>query len=82
MMYWICHKLNFLRGASYIDSSGWIKKIIKNLKNKYDKRFQYATTVALGYEEINWNPERVWSIILLINKNKCKRMIYTSKIDD
>ena len=33
-----------------------------NSKNKDDKRFQYAVTVALNYEEINWNPERVSNI--------------------
>ena len=26
MMYYKCHKVNFRRGGSYIDSSDWIKK--------------------------------------------------------
>ena len=27
-----CHKINFKRGGSYIDSIDWIKKATKNLK--------------------------------------------------
>ena len=55
---------NFKCGGSYIDSPDWInkKKVTMNSKNKDDKCFQYAVTVALNYEEINWNPERVSNI--------------------
>ena len=49
-MYCKCHKVNFKRGGSYIDSPDWIKS------------FQYAATVALNYEEIKWNPEKVSNI--------------------
>ena len=59
-MYYKCHKVNFKHGGSYIDSPDWIKKkkATVNSENMDDKCFQYATTVALNYEEIKWNPEK------------------------
>ena len=38
--------------------------------------------VALNYEEIIWNPERVTNIKLLRSKYKWKGINYPSKIDD
>ena len=68
-MYYICHKLNFKCGWSYIDSPDWIKSknAIVNPKNEDDKCLQYATTVALNYEETEWNPESVSNIKPFIN---------------
>ena len=53
-MYYKCYKVSFRRGGSYIDSPDWIKKKYStiNPKNKYDKCFQHAVTVALNYEKI------------------------------
>ena len=34
LMYYRCHKVNFRRGGSYIDSSDWIKKEKSNNKSK------------------------------------------------
>ena len=44
MMYFKCHKMNFRRGGSYIDSPDWIKKEKATIdpKDKDDKCFQYA----------------------------------------
>ena len=44
MMYFKCHKVNFRRGGSYIDSPDWIKKEKATIdpKDKDDKCFQYA----------------------------------------
>ena len=53
-----------------------------NLKNEDDKCFQYAVTVALNYEEINWNPERVSNIKPFTNKKNWEGINYPSKIDD
>ena len=44
------------------------KKATINPKNNDDKCFQYTTTVALNYNEIEYNPERVSNILLLISK--------------
>ena len=52
-----------------------------NPKNE-DKCFQYAVTVALSYEEIKWNPERVSNIKSFINKCNWKGINYPSKTDD
>ena len=70
LMYYKCHKVDFRLSGSYIDSPDWIKKkkTAINPKNKDDKCFQSAVTVALNYEEINWNPERVSNIKPFINK--------------
>ena len=53
-----------------------------NPKNTDGKCFQYAATVALNYEEIRWNPERVPNIKLFRNKYNWKGINYPSKIDD
>ena len=52
-MYYKCHKVNFRRKGSYLDSPDWIKKkkATTNRKNKGDKCFPYAETVPLHYEE-------------------------------
>ena len=74
MMYYKCHKVNFICGGSYFDSADWIKKkkTTINPRNKNDECFAYAVTVSLNYEEIKWNPERVSNIKQFINKYKWK----------
>ena len=70
LMYDKCHKVNFKRDGSCINSPDWIKnkKTTINPKSKDDKCFQYAATAALTYEEIESDPERVSNIKSLINK--------------
>ena len=58
------------------------KKAKMNSKNIDKKFFQYAATVALNYEEVKWNPERVSNIKTFINKYNWKLINYSSKIDD
>ena len=84
LMYYKCHKVNFKRGDSFIDSSDWIKKkkAAINTRNTDDKCFQYAATVALNYEEIKRNPEIVSNVKPFINKYNWKGMNYPSKTDD
>ena len=82
LMFYKCRKVNFRRGGSYIDSSNWIKKATINPKNIDDKCFQYAVTVVLNYEGINWNTEGISNIKPFINKYSWKGINYTSKIDD
>ena len=83
-MYYKCHKVNFKRGGSYIDLPDWIKKKKVTINPKYedDKCFQWAAAVALNYQEIKWNPERVSSIIPFINKYNWEGINYPSKIGD
>ena len=72
MMHDKCQNVNLRRGGSYIDSPDWIKKATKDSKNKDDKCFQYAITVALNYGEIESHAERVSNIKPFINKYKWK----------
>ena len=74
LMYYKCYKENFRRHGPYIDSPNWIKKTkaTTNPKNKDDKCFQYAVTVALNYGEIESHPERVLNTEPVINKYKWK----------
>ena len=84
LMYYKCYKVNFKRVGSYIDSQDWIKKRKATIipRNEDDKCFHFAATVALNYQRIKWNPERVSNIKSFINKYNWKGMSYPSKIDD
>ena len=66
LLYYKCHRITFNRGGSYIDSPDWIKnkKVTINPINKKDNKcFQYAVTVALNYEEIKKDPQRITKIM-------------------
>ena len=58
------------------------KKATINLKNKDDKCFQCTETVALNYDETEWNPERISNVKLFINKYNWEGINYQSKLDD
>ena len=53
--------MNLTRGSSYLPLPKWLahKKAIMNLKNADQECFKWAVLVALRWEEINNNPERV-----------------------
>ena len=55
------NKVSFSRGESYIDSLK-NKKATINPKNNDDKCFQYALIVALNYEKIKKDPQRISKI--------------------
>ena len=57
-------------------------KAVINPTNEDDKYFQCAVTVALNYEEIKWNLEKVSNIKPFINKYKWEGKNYSSEIDD
>ena len=61
LMHYKCHKISLNRGGSYIDSPKWLgnKKSTINPKNNDDKCFQYAVTVALNHQSIQYNPGRI-----------------------
>ena len=64
LMYYKCHKVNSKRGDSYIDSPNWMKM----------NKGTINPTVALNYDEIKWNSERVSNIWAFINKYNWERM--------
>ena len=58
------NKVSLSRGGSYIDFPKWLKnkKVTINHKNNDDKCFQYTLAVALNYQKVKNNPERVSKI--------------------
>ena len=77
--------INFNRGGPYIDSSYWIKSIratINPINKKDNKCFQYAVTVALNYEEIKKDPQRMTKINPFINKYNWEGLNFLSEKDD
>ena len=85
-MYYKSHKINFGRGGSYIASPDWIKnkKGTKNpnLNKKENKCFKYAITVALNYEEIKIDPQKITKIKPYIDKYNWEGINYRSEKDD
>ena len=85
LLYYKCHKINLNCGGSYIDSSYWIKNkkaAINHVKKEDNKCFQYAVTVALNFEEIKKDPQRITKIKPFINKYNWEGISYRSEIDD
>ena len=73
LLHYKCHKINPECGGSYIVCPDWIKKkkaTLNPINKKDDKCFQYAITVALNYEEIEKDAERIIKANLFINKYK------------
>ena len=81
LMYCKCHKVNFKRSGLYTDSPDWIKNKKATIisKNKDNKCFQYAATVALNYKKIKCNPARISNIKPFIDKYSLERINYSSK---
>ena len=78
------HKITLNRGGSYIDSPKWLrnKKATVNPKNKDDKCFQYALIVALNYQNIKNNPERISKIKPFIDQYNFKETSFSSHQKD
>ena len=55
------HRLNLMRGSSYVPLSDWLmkKKAIINAKNSDMECFKWSVIAAMKWEEIGNNPERV-----------------------
>ena len=56
------------------------KAIINPINKKYNKCFQYAITVALNYEEIKKDPQRITKIKPFINKYNWKGINFPKKM--
>ena len=81
LLYYKYHKVNLMRGASYIDSPDWIKnKATINSNNKYDGNcFKQHVTLALNHVEIEKSLERITKIKSFIDKHNLKGMNYQSE---
>ena len=82
--YYNLNKVSLSIGGSYIDSPKWLKnkKATINPKNKDDKCFQYAVTVALNYDQTKDHPERISKIKPFIDKCNWKEMDFPSHSKD
>ena len=60
-LYYDLNRITISKGGSYIESPKWLKdkKCIVNQKNNDNKCFQYAATLALNFDDIDRNPQKV-----------------------
>ena len=63
-LYYDLNRMTISKGGSYIESPKWLKdkKCTINQKNTDDKCFQYATTLALNFNNIDKHPQRISKI--------------------
>ena len=63
-LYYDLNRITISKGGSYIESSKWLKdkKCAINQKNTDNKCFQYATTLALNFNNIDKHHQRISKI--------------------
>ena len=83
-VYYNLNKTSLSRGGSYIDSPKWLKNTNAtiNPKNNDDKCFQYAVAVALNYEQIEKDPQRISEIKPFIDQYNWKEIKFPSHKKD
>ena len=79
-LYYDLNKVSISKGGSYIDSPKWLKnkKSTINPKNNDYKCFQYAITLALNYDKIDRNPQRISKIKPFIENHNWKDIDFPS----
>ena len=85
LLYCKCHETNPNCGRSYISSPDWIKNkqvTINHISKKDNKCFQYAVTVALSYEEIKKDAQRITKAKRFRNKYNWEGINFPSEKDD
>ena len=83
-LYYDLNKISLSRSESYIDSPEWLKnkKATINPKNNDYKCFQYALTVALNYEQIKKDAQRISKIKPSIDQYNWKEIDFPSRRED
>ena len=84
-LYYNLNKLSLSRGGSYVDSPIWLKnkKARIDPQNKKDDRcFQHAVTVALNYQKIEKNSERISKVKPFIDQYNWKGIDFPSHSKD
>ena len=83
-LYYDLNKVNISKGGSYIDSPKWLKnkKSTINPKNNDYKCFQYSITLALNYDKIDRNPQRISKIKPFIENYIWKDIDFPSRRKD
>ena len=85
LLFYKCYKINFKHGGSYIHYPDWTKdkKATINPMNKKDNKcFQYAVTVALNYEEIKKESQKMTKLKPFIDKYNSAEINYLPEKDD
>ena len=67
---YIFHKVNLKTSGSYVEATEWLKSkgATINCQNDDDKCFQYVITIALNYDEIGNNHQRVNKVKPFVDK--------------
>ena len=84
-LYYNLNKVSLSSCGSYIDSPKWLKnkKVTINPQNEKDDRcFQHAVTVALNYEKIKKDPQRISNIKPFIDQYNWKEIDFPSHSKD
>ena len=83
-LYCDLNKISISKGGSYIDSPKWLKdkKSAINQKNNDYKCFQYALTLALNYDKIDRNPQRISKVKPFIEEYNWKDIDFPSTSKD
>ena len=83
-LYYGLHKISLNKGGSYIDSPKWLtnKGATINPENKDNECFKYAITVALDYEKIGKDAQRISKINPFINNYNWKDIEFPSHSKD
>ena len=81
---YIFHEIDLKRGGSYIETPKWIKnkKATINFKNKDDRCFQYSVTIALSYDEIKQDHQRLSRINKFVNRYDWSGINFPSHVVD
>ena len=84
LLYYKLHKTILNRGGAYTDSPEWLKnkKATINPKNNGDKCFQYAVTVALNYQNIKNDLQRILNIQPFVGQYNWKEINFPSHKND
>ena len=80
LLYYHLTKISLSTGKSHIDSPKWLKnkKETVNRQNKDDRCFQSALTVALNYEQIKKDPQKISKIKPFIDQYNWKEISFPS----
>ena len=83
-LYYNLNKVSLSRVGSYIDSPQWLKnkKATINPKNNDGKYFQYAVTVALNYEKIKKDAQKISNFKTFIDQYNWKDIDFPSHSKD
>ena len=79
-LYYNLNKVSLSRGGSYTDYPKWLKskKAAINPKSRDDKCFHYAVTLALNYEKIKKDPQRISKIKPFIDQYNWEEIDFPS----